>query len=110
MTSSTDPAQQAQADDGGGASPKVEAEEAEKADTPDDAEVDFEASLKALEVLVKQMESGELGLEESLAAFERGVRLTRRCQAALKQAEMRVQALTDEGAFKDLDVGSLDDG
>lgn len=75
-----------------------------------ETDIDFEASLKALEALVKQMESGELGLEASLAAFERGVKLTRRCQAALKQAELRVQALTAEGEFKDLEVGTLDDG
>ncbi len=84
--------------------------EAERTGAEAEAEVDFEASLKALEALVKQMESGELGLEESLVAFERGVKLTRRCQAALRHAELRVQALTDRGEFKDLDVGNLADG
>ena len=75
-----------------------------------DAEVDFEAALKALEDLVKQMESGELGLEASLAAFEQGVALTRQCQAALKRAELRVRALTEDNEFEDVDVGSLNDG
>lgn len=103
---STDPARPVQADDSGGALPLLEAE---KADAAGEAEVDFEASLDALEVLVKQMESGELGLEESLAAFERGIKLAKLCQTALKQAELRVQALTEEGQFEDLDVGNLDD-
>ena len=78
--------------------------------TAADAEVDFEAALKALEDLVKQMESGELGLEASLAAFEQGVKLTRQCQAALKQAELRVRTLTEDNEFEDLDPGSLNDG
>lgn len=75
-----------------------------------DSEVDFEAALKALEDLVKQMESGELGLEASLAAFEQGVALTRQCQAALKQAELRVRTLTEDNELEDLDLGSLNDG
>ncbi len=75
-----------------------------------DGEVDFEAALKALEDLVKQMESGELGLEASLAAFEQGVKLTRQCQAALKQAELRVRTLTEDNELEDLDLGSLNDG
>jgi exodeoxyribonuclease VII small subunit len=56
---------------------------------------DFEASLEALEQLVEQMERGDMGLEESLAAYERGVGLYRRCQAALEQAELRVKLLSD---------------
>ena len=55
---------------------------------------EFEGSLDELELLVAQMESGDLSLEESLQAFERGVALTRSCQQALKTAELRVQALT----------------
>lgn len=55
---------------------------------------EFETSLDELELLVGQMESGDLSLEESLQAFERGVALTRSCQQALKTAELRVQALT----------------
>lgn len=60
--------------------------------------VDFEAALEELEQLVQRMETGELSLEESLKAFERGVVLTRDCQRALKQAELRVQALTQTDA------------
>lgn len=64
--------------------------------TPDASPVaDFEASLEALEQLVEQMERGDMGLEESLAAYERGVGLYRRCQGALEQAELRVRLLSD---------------
>ena len=56
---------------------------------------DFEASLDQLEQLVEKMEHGEMSLEESLAAYERGVGLYRNCQTALEQAELRVRLLSD---------------
>ena len=56
---------------------------------------DFETSMQALEDLVGKMEAGEMTLEESLAAYERGVGLYRRCQSALEQAELRVRLLSD---------------
>ncbi len=55
--------------------------------------VDLEKSLAELETIVEQLESGELPLEKSLKEFERGVRLSRECQGALKDAEQRVQML-----------------
>jgi len=57
--------------------------------------VDFEASLKALEEIVSKMESGDLSLEDSLSAFEQGVKLSRDCQMALEQAEQRVTQLIE---------------
>jgi len=54
----------------------------------------FEESLSELEALVERMESGELSLEESLGAFERGIALTRSCQQALHAAEQKVEILT----------------
>jgi exodeoxyribonuclease VII small subunit len=54
----------------------------------------FEQSLAELEALVERMESGELSLDESLHAFERGIALTRTCQRALQAAEQRVEILT----------------
>ena len=56
---------------------------------------DFEQSMLALEDLVGRMEAGDMTLEESLAAYERGVGLYRRCQGALEQAELRVRLLDD---------------
>ncbi|WP_341217951.1 exodeoxyribonuclease VII small subunit [Neptunomonas phycophila] len=55
---------------------------------------DFEQSLSDLEVLVSRMEQGELTLDDSLAAFEDGIRLTRECQSFLDQAEQKVQILS----------------
>ncbi|MEE4658948.1 MAG: exodeoxyribonuclease VII small subunit [Halieaceae bacterium] len=60
--------------------------------------IDFEASLAQLEVLVDQMEDGDLTLEESLKAFEQGMKLTRDCQAALKEAEQKVEVLMQRGS------------
>jgi exodeoxyribonuclease VII small subunit len=54
---------------------------------------DFEKALNELEDLVRKLEQGELSLEQSLSAFERGVKLTRECQSALRNAEQRVQQL-----------------
>ena len=49
------------------------------------------------------MEDGELSLEDSLEAFEKGIKLTRECQSALRQAEQKVQVLMDEsGTTQDL--------
>ena len=56
---------------------------------------DFEQSMLALEDLVGRMEAGDMTLEESLAAYERGVGLYRRCQGALEQAELRGRLLDD---------------
>jgi exodeoxyribonuclease VII small subunit len=55
--------------------------------------LDFEAAMRDLEEIVERLEHGDLPLEESLAAFERGVMLTRSCQAALKEAEQKVEIL-----------------
>lgn len=67
------------------------------AQSPQDASavVDFEKSLDELEQLVQRMEHGELSLDESLKAYERGVSLYRRCQSALEQAELKVRLLAD---------------
>lgn len=56
--------------------------------------LDFEQALLSLEALVGTLEAGDQPLEQALAAFERGVALARRCQAALRAAEQRVEILT----------------
>jgi exodeoxyribonuclease VII small subunit len=56
---------------------------------------DFERSLDELERLVQRLETGELSLDDSLKAFERGVALFRQCQSALDRAELKVQQLLD---------------
>ncbi len=55
---------------------------------------DFEDSLSELEALVEALEEGNLSLDESLKSFERGIKITRECQQALKLAEQRVAVLT----------------
>ncbi len=58
----------------------------------------LETALDNLESLVERMESGELTLEESLKAFEEGVRLSRDCQQALQQAEQKVRILLEQNS------------
>ena len=58
----------------------------------------FEEALNELEALVEQMEGGEMSLEQSLGAFERGIALTRQCQQALQVAEQKVEILTAKTA------------
>jgi exodeoxyribonuclease VII small subunit len=53
----------------------------------------FEASLEALEQIVRELEQGDLPLERSLELFERGIRLSRECQERLNQAERRIEVL-----------------
>ena len=55
----------------------------------------FEQSLEELEQLLENMETGDLSLEQSLSAYERGIGLFRQCQQALEQAELRVKLLSD---------------
>ena len=59
---------------------------------------DFEQALSELEALVTRLERGDLPLEEALKSFERGVALTRACQAALTAAQQRVEILLQRGA------------
>lgn len=69
---------------------------------------DFETALAQLEALVAAMEDGSLPLEESLAAYRRGVELTRVCQERLAQAEQQVRVLEGD-LLRPLDPGALDD-
>ncbi len=68
--------------------------------------IDLEKALAELEEIVDQLEAGDLTLEKSLKQFERGVKLSRECQSALKEAEQRVQVLMDNG-LKELDPDTL---
>ena len=70
---------------------------------------DFEKSLTQLEKIVSRMEAGELGLEDSLEQFEKGIELARNCQDTLANAELRVEQLIEKNGlqqtipFEDLD-------
>lgn len=58
--------------------------------------LDFEKSLQELERLVEVLEQGDLSLEEALKKFEQGVKLTRNCQQALREAEQKVHLLMEQ--------------
>jgi len=71
----------------------------------------FEASLEALEQIVRELEQGDLPLEKSLELFEQGIRLSRECQERLNQAERRIEILLRDNqgrpvvrAFEETDV------
>lgn len=68
----------------------------------------FEQVMEGLEALVQNLEGGELGLEDSLQAFEDGVALARRAQAALDAMEKRIDVLTAEGSLQPLVQGEDD--
>ena len=57
----------------------------------------FEGSLTALEELVRELEGGDKGLEESLALFEKGVVLAKELTKRLEEAKTKVEALASDG-------------
>jgi len=61
---------------------------------------DFNKGLLELESIVKTMESGDLGLEDSLKYFEQGVQLTRQCQSALSKAEQKIALLSADDDYQ----------
>ncbi len=73
----------------------IPASDPAQAESAQSAVSQFERSLDELEGLVQRMEKGDLSLDESLKAYERGVSLYRHCQTALEQAELRVKLLSD---------------
>ena len=77
----------------------------------------FEASLEALERIVKELEQGDLPLEKSLELFEQGIGLSRQCQERLSQAERRIEVLLRDNqgrpvvsAFEDAKMISKENG
>jgi len=56
----------------------------------------FEQAISELEQIVSRMDGGELGLEDMLKEFERGIKLVRDCQQFLKQAQTKVEKLIEE--------------
>lgn len=69
----------------------------------------LEKSLADLEELVEELESGELPLEKAMKKFEEGIKLTRGCQTALKEAEQKVEILLQDAGSEDLDDFLVDD-
>ena len=63
----------------------------------------FESALAELDELVEKMENGQLPLEESLSAYQRGTELLKFCDGVLKEAEQKIKVL-DGGELKDLSL------
>lgn len=63
--------------------------------SPKQQQPTFEAALTELEKIVESMESGEMPLEQSLAAYKRGAELLKFCQSALRDAQQQVKVLED---------------
>jgi exodeoxyribonuclease VII small subunit len=61
--------------------------------TKQDKQMDFEEAFKRLEVIVGNLESGDLSLEESMKLFEEGIGLTEACKSRLENAEQKIQLL-----------------
>jgi exodeoxyribonuclease VII small subunit len=62
-----------------------------------DASLTFEQALTQLTALVQKLESGQLPLEESVLAFEQGVKLSRHCETLLDHADQRLHILNQNG-------------
>ncbi len=74
--------------------PSRESRKPASATGPSVEKLSFEKALAELEQLVEQIESGEIGLEEALKRYERGVALIKRCRTVLDSAEQRIAELT----------------
>ncbi len=69
----------------------------------------FEAGLDALEKIVRELESGDLPLERSLALFEKGVNLSESCRAQLQDAETKIEVLLKKGRKLEAEPFELED-
>ena len=74
----------------------------------DVAQLSFERALDELESIVKRLEEGKVPLEESVAIYERGEALKRRCEDLLRQAEARVEKITLDAAGRPTGTEPLD--
>jgi len=71
--------------------------------------VNLEKSLTDLEDLVEELEAGDLPLEKAMKKFEEGIKLTRGCQAALKEAEQKVEILLESAGGEVLEEFEIQD-
>jgi exodeoxyribonuclease VII small subunit len=76
----------------------------------DVSKMPFERAIEELESIVKRLEEGKVPLEESVAIYERGEVLKRRCEDLLRQAEARVEKITLDAAGRPTGSEPLDPG
>ena len=69
----------------------------------------LEKALNDLENLVEELETGDLPLEKAMQKFEEGIKLTRGCQAALKDAEQKVEILLQSAGGEELEDFEVED-
>ncbi len=69
--------------------------------------IHFEQSITELEEIVRQLEKGELTLEDSLKQFEKGIGLARKCQEVLNQAEQKIEILTASQSSPETNTDAL---
>ena len=81
-----------------------------KTQSPDVTALAFEAAMKELEDIVAQLERGDLDLEASINAYDRGEALKRRCDELLKQAEARISKINSGADGQILGTQPLDPG
>ena len=62
----------------------------------DGSTLDFEQSMKRLETIVEELEAGELSLEDSIARYEEGIKLSRRLTQVLDESEKRIERLVEK--------------
>lgn len=74
----------------------------------DISKMPFERAIEELETIIKRLEDGKVPLEESVAIYERGEALKRRCEELLKAAEARVEKITTDASGKPKGTAPLD--
>ena len=79
-------------------------------DNADVQQLSFEKALAELELIVQKLERGDVALEESVAIYERGEVLKRRCEELLRQAEARVEKITFDASGRPTGTEPLDLG
>tara|TARA_B100000965_G_C19281352_1_gene621700 strand:+ start:457 stop:681 length:225 start_codon:yes stop_codon:yes gene_type:complete len=65
--------------------------------------IDFESSLKDLELIVEKLEDENINLEDSVKSFEEGISLVKECQKQLEEAELKIKKLLDDGSSSEIE-------
>ena len=71
--------------------------------TKDNENINFESALSQLEKIVLKLEDDSIDLEDSVKSFEQGIELVKKCQKQLKDAELKVSKLHDDGKTEEED-------
>ena len=69
--------------------------------TKDNENINFESALSQLEKIVLKLEDDSIDLEDSVKSFEQGIELVKKCQKQLKDADLKVSKLLDDGTTEE---------